>query len=67
MELMSQKFTRAEIESQLGVKGKDATAAMRDLMESGRLIYQMDAVAPTRSNKRERRYCFVATTRNMAI
>lgn len=65
MELIGQKLTRKDLEVQLGLTSKEATAAIRKMVRGGLLTTQMDHVEPTVSAKRERRYAFVAQTSDL--
>ena len=65
MELIGKKLTRKDLEAQLGQKGKEATAVIREMVRGGILTTQSDAIEPSVSAKRERRYAFVARTQEL--
>lgn len=65
MKLMTEKFTRKQIEVQLGVRGKEATSAIREILNDGQLAACMTALDPAHSAKRVRLYVFLARTSQM--
>lgn len=55
---MSPKFTRRQLEQQLGARGKSATLKIRALIDAGRLFYQLEPLGP-RDPRRARAYVLI--------
>jgi hypothetical protein len=62
MQLMSEKYTREQLEKRLELSGKEATAWIKGAVEAGALQYQLSPVDPIHSEKYQRTYFFVART-----
>jgi len=63
--LIGEKFTRKDFEMRTGLKGAEATAELRRMIEGGQVQCQLDYNDPAADASRHRVYFAVANTLEM--
>lgn len=67
MSMISEQMTRKQLGEQLGLKGAELTAWIKQQTTNKQMVSMMRYVDPARSKKREKVYCFVAQQTTMPV
>ena len=67
MSMISEQMTRKQLGEQQGLKGAELTAWIKERTTNKQVVSMMRYIDPSRSEKRERVYCFVAQQTSMPV
>ena len=65
--LISAQLSRQQLSELLGVDGKDLSARIKHEKQAGRLIEMRSYAEPTKSNRKVRRFCLLASNSVLAL